>query len=76
MVRSIMSKRKDYYQVLGIARNAGEDEIKKAYRKLALKLHPDKNEATGADEAFKGMYLLFLLQPLASHMLELELEAS
>ena len=53
-MRSILSKRKDYYQVLGIARGAGEDEIKKAYRKLALKLHPDKNKANGADEAFKG----------------------
>jgi DnaJ family protein C protein 7 len=34
------SKRKDYYKILGVDKNAGEDEIKKAYRKLALKWHP------------------------------------
>ena len=39
---------KDYYKVLGVERSAGEDEIKKAFRKLARKHHPDVNKAAGA----------------------------
>ncbi len=44
---------KDYYQVLGLTKSANQDEIKKAYRKLALQWHPDKNKSVEAEKKFK-----------------------
>ncbi len=48
-----MAAKRDYYEVLGVARDANDEEIKKAFRKLAFKCHPDHNHHDGATEQFK-----------------------
>ena len=55
----IILEKKDYYDILGVEKTADETQIKKAYRKLAIKFHPDKNKAKSAEEAFKKVNQAF-----------------
>jgi molecular chaperone DnaJ len=48
-----MPTAKDYYAILGLPRNATDEQLKKAYRKMAMEFHPDRNGSPGADEQFK-----------------------
>ena len=51
-----MDSTRDYYEVLGVSKDAGAGEIKKSYRKLAMKFHPDQNpDDPGAEEKFKEL---------------------
>ena len=45
--------KKDYYEVLGLSKGASDEEIKRAFRKLAKQYHPDVNKEPGAEEKFK-----------------------
>ena len=48
-----MTTKTDFYETLGVARNATPEDIKKAYRKLAFQYHPDRNKDAGASDRFK-----------------------
>uniref|UniRef100_A0A2P2LC47 Uncharacterized protein MANES_14G131700 n=1 Tax=Rhizophora mucronata TaxID=61149 RepID=A0A2P2LC47_RHIMU len=58
VVRQI-NKKKDYYEILGLEKSCSVEDVRKAYRKLSLKVHPDKNQAPGAEEAFKAVSKAF-----------------
>lgn len=53
LVREIRRNNSDCYSILGVDKSCSFEEIKKAYKKLSLKVHPDKNKAPGSEEAFK-----------------------
>src|SRR3989337_4429695 len=50
-----MATKRDYYEILGVNKNASADEIKAAYRKLAMQYHPDRNKSPDAEEKFKEL---------------------
>ena len=54
-----ISTTEDYYKVLDVSRDADDDTIKKAYRKAALRLHPDKCQLDGSKEAFQKLSAAF-----------------
>uniref|UniRef100_A0A7N0TJU8 J domain-containing protein n=1 Tax=Kalanchoe fedtschenkoi TaxID=63787 RepID=A0A7N0TJU8_KALFE len=58
-VISQIKKNNDYYAVLGLEKSCTIEEIRKAYKKLSLKVHPDKNKAPGSEEAFKKVSKAF-----------------
>ncbi|PSS18222.1 Chaperone protein like [Actinidia chinensis var. chinensis] len=58
LIRQI-KRSKDYYDILGLEKKCSVEEIRKAYRKLSLKVHPDKNKAPGSEEAFKKVSKAF-----------------
>ncbi|XP_047332508.1 chaperone protein dnaJ 49-like [Impatiens glandulifera] len=54
-----LKKKKDYYEILGLEKNCTVEDIRKAYRKLSLKVHPDKNTAPGSEDCFKSVSKAF-----------------
>uniref|UniRef100_A0A0D9V1Z3 J domain-containing protein n=1 Tax=Leersia perrieri TaxID=77586 RepID=A0A0D9V1Z3_9ORYZ len=59
VVRQVKKNTRDYYQILGLEKECTVEDVRKAYRKLSLKVHPDKNKAPGAEDAFKAVSKAF-----------------
>ena len=66
----------DHYEILGVQRTATKPEIERVFRKVSLKVHPDKNKCPGAEEAFKklGMLVMLVLIQFNSVMFQPKLE--
>ncbi|KAK1437505.1 hypothetical protein QVD17_03296 [Tagetes erecta] len=56
---SKIKRKKDYYDILGLEKTCSVEDVRKAYRKLSLKVHPDKNKAPGSEDAFKKVSKAF-----------------
>jgi len=56
-----MTSKRDYYGTLGISKDADKKQIKKAYRKLALRYHPDRNKSPDAEERFKQINVAYVI---------------
>jgi len=59
VVHQIKKHTRDYYKILGLEKDCTVEDVRKAYRKLSLKVHPDKNKAPGAEDAFKAVSKAF-----------------
>lgn len=63
---AIMEKT-DYYDILGVPKTATDSEITRAFRKLSLKIHPDKNKSKEAEEAFKKVGMRLFVWTVQKH---------
>ena len=52
------TRKRDFYEILGVSRNASDDDLKKAFRRLAFEYHPDRNKENGAEDKFKEIMKL------------------
>lgn len=61
------TKKQDYYEILGISKSASADEVRKAFKKLALEFHPDRNPSSEAQEKFKEITHAYEVRVFVAH---------